>query len=308
MPRLQTIISLPYLLKLESGLYSTGEGGHDLEIHQPSRAVGNKPADASVAQASDQAESDIWEEINPNVYLTAVSLTSDQPDTEDLDERRLLKSRQADLLLSLTNRMLRCYRSIAQNTEITELSRAGASPFRFRLVSVAADSLTWVSELTYKGSLPKALAQKTPRISNRVRLLLASGLEPEVADLFLLDAERALHEGRFREAVLFCWSTIDSTFNRKYDDLVDLELAGEWAEAREFFKGVDFGLKKKMSAALYLVGGRSLFRESGDLWQQLSISYNKRNGIIHGGENATEDDARRAINVARRIVGIMNEL
>ena len=138
--------------------------------------------------------------------------------------------------------------------------------------------------------------------------MLASGNEPEVADLFLLDAERALHEGRFREAVLFCWSTIDSTFNRKYDELVDAKLAEEWAEARDFFKGVDFGLKKKMSAALYLVSGRSLFRESGDLWQQLSISYNKRNGIIHRGESATEDDARRAIDVARRVVEIMSSL
>ena len=82
------------------------------------------------------------------------------------------------------------------------------------------------------------------------------------------------------EAVLFCWSTIDSTFNREYDKLVDSKLDNEWAEAREFFKGVDFPLKKKMSAALYLVSGRSLFREPGDLWQRLSSSYNKRNGII----------------------------
>jgi hypothetical protein len=119
---------------------------------------------------------------------------------------------------------------------------------------------------------------------------------------------RAVHEGRFREAVLFCWSTIDSTFSRKYDDLVDAKLAGEWAEARDFFKGVDFGLKKKMSAALYLVSGRSLFRESGDFWQQLSTSYNKRNGIIHRGESASEDDARRALDVARRVVEIMSAL
>ena len=60
-----------------------------------------------------------------------------------------------------------------------------------------------------------------------------------------------------------------------------------------------------MSAALYLVSGRSLFREAGDLWQQLSISYNKRNGIIHRGESADEDDARRALSVARRVIEIM---
>jgi hypothetical protein len=137
---------------------------------------------------------------------------------------------------------------------------------------------------------------------------MASGGEPEVADLFLLDAELAVHEGRFREAVLFCWSTIDATFNRKYDQLVDARLTGELSEARSFFKGVDFGIKNKMSAALYLLSGRSLFREPGDLWQDLTTSYTKRNGIIHRGQNAGEDDARMALAVARRVVEIMGEL
>jgi hypothetical protein len=63
-----------------------------------------------------------------------------------------------------------------------------------------------------------------------------------------------------------------------------------------------------MSAALYLVGGRSLFREAGDFWRRLSNSYNKRNDIIHRGESAHEDDARQALDVARRIVEIMGAL
>jgi hypothetical protein len=52
--------------------------------------------------------------------------------------------------------------------------------------------------------------------------------------------------------------------------------------------------------------GRSLFRESGDLWQKLSNSYNKRNGIIHRGENAHEDDARQALDVTRKVVEILS--
>jgi hypothetical protein len=63
-----------------------------------------------------------------------------------------------------------------------------------------------------------------------------------------------------------------------------------------------------MSAALYLLSGRSLFREAGDFWQNLSISYNKRNGVIHRGESASEDDARMALEIARRVVEIMGEL
>jgi len=63
-----------------------------------------------------------------------------------------------------------------------------------------------------------------------------------------------------------------------------------------------------MSAALFLVSGRSLFREPKDLWQRLSNSYNKRNGIIHRGESADEDDAHLALDIARTIVELMGAL
>jgi hypothetical protein len=76
-------------------------------------------------------------------------------------------------------------------------------------------------------------------------------------------------------------------------DWIDSKLTGEWAEARSFFKGLDLGLKNKMSAALYLLTGRSLFRESGDLWRS-SPCYSKRNGIIHRGGGAKRNDARHA--------------
>jgi len=54
------------------------------------------------------------------------------------------------------------------------------------------------------------------------------------------------------------------------------------------------------SAGMHLVANRSLFREPGNLWHRLSTSYNKRNVIIHRGENATEDEAVQAVAVARQ--------
>jgi len=110
-------------------------------------------------------------------------------------------------------------------------------------------------------------------------------------------------DGRFREAVLLCWSAIDAVFNHKDDSLVNLALEGEWRAAREFFTGVDFGLRNKMSAVMHLVANRSLFREPDDLWTTLSTSYDKRNAIVHRGENATEDESLMALELARRIIG-----
>jgi hypothetical protein len=89
---------------------------------------------------------------------------------------------------------------------------------------------------------------------------------------------------------------------------VNAALAAEWGPAREFFTGVDFGLRNKMSAVMHLVANRSLFREPDDLWDAVSVSYGKRNAIIHRGENASEDQARAALQVARRIIGVMDSL
>src|SRR5262249_31155056 len=158
---------------------------------------------------------------------------------------------------------------------------AQVSPFLFQATGEGAHE-AWNTPLRYPAIPPPPMALTDQEITNRVRAGLAQpGHEPEVAELFLLDAELALYEGRFREAVLFCWSTIDSVFNRKYDALVEVILAGEWVAAREFFTGPDFGLRNKMSAAMHLLAQRSLFREPGELWSHLTVSYNKRNAIIH---------------------------
>jgi hypothetical protein len=201
--------------------------------------------------------------------------------------------------------MLRWYRSVRQRADITELTRAQASPFQFELVG-GGDAEGWTGPIEYDEVESTPLQLTVEQLSNQVREGLASGNDPNVDALFILDAQRALQQGRFREAVLFCWSTIDSVFNRKYDALVDVALAGDWADAREALKGMDLGLKTKMSAGLWLLAQLSLFREPGNLWASMADSYAKRNAIIHRGDNATEDEARQSILVAKAIVEIMN--
>ena len=101
---------------------------------------------------------------------------------------------------------------------------------------------------------------------------LATGVEPDVAVLNLLDAEYAVSVGRFREAVLLCWSVIDSTFVRAFERLVDDRLPAEWPDGRRFLKGFDFGLRQKMTSGLRLVAGRSLYEEPDGFWDRLSAS------------------------------------
>ena len=231
----------------------------------------------------------------------------DHPAVADPEERQRLRARDAEQLMRRTNRLLRWYRALSRQTEVIELTRARVSPFRFQLVGGGIPE-EWNDPIEYEAVGPTALPLGIDELANAVRSGLASGDEPGVADLFLIDAERALHDGRFREAVLFCWSTIDAVFNRKYDSLLNATLAGEWRPAREFFTGVDFGLQNKMSAVMHLVANRSLFREPDNLWAMLSRSYDKRNAIIHRGENAAEDEARAALEVARRIIHVMDSL
>ena len=83
MPRLQVTISLPYLLRLNSGLYSTGQLGQELEIHQRPVESGIQADTLAIPPTSEQAESGIWEMTVIRDYPTVVSFTSDQLDTAD---------------------------------------------------------------------------------------------------------------------------------------------------------------------------------------------------------------------------------
>jgi hypothetical protein len=238
---------------------------------------------------------------------TGISAVFQHADPGNIDEIHILKHDFVNRLLRRTNKMLRWYRSVRRRADIMELTRAQACPFSFEIIGAAADP-TWTTPVEYEESGPVPIAMTVEQITAQVGAGLVSGQDPSVDALFLLDAERALQQGRFRESVLFCWSTIDSVFNRKYDELVNVRLAGEWPESRRDFSANDFGLKLKMSACMHLFVNRSLYREPYELWGRLSASYTKRNHIIHRGENATEDEARQAIDVARRIVTIMGEI
>ena len=206
MPEIRVSIELPFALGLAEGDYQTAEAGELIRIAAPP-----------------------LEETNPR---TIVSAAFQHNELLDAVEKQRTRVQDADRLLRRTNRMLRWYRAVRQRADITELTRAQASPFRFDLVG-AGDESGWTDPIEFEETVPSALALTVEQLTARVRSGLASGGEPNVDVLFLLDAERAVQQGRFREAVLFCWSTIDSVFNRTYDALVDVALAKDWAEARK---------------------------------------------------------------------------
>ncbi len=272
MPRITASILISYALRLNEGDYPTEQPGLVLRVVPRSRSEASLPP------------------------FTRISAEFEQADLVDRNE--ILKKQQAmaNSLLLQTNRLLRWYRAALRDARVTELSRAQLSSCQFTVKDASASEL-WGRSLQYETDIPDPLRIRKNDLTKAVREGLSSRTEPDVATLFLLDAESAAQEGRFREAVLFCWSTIDSTFTRKYEALVDRALQGEWTEGREALKGRALGLRAKMSAVLQLVAGRSLFRESDDLWNRLTTSYNDRNGIIHRGNNATEDDAEKALEV-----------
>jgi hypothetical protein len=278
MPVLRVRLTLPYVLQLAEGEYRTAPNGEAITIGAP-------PV----------------EEVASHTVISAIFTHDEIPGPDEKERIRFLN---ADKLLRRTNRLLRHYRAVRQKAEITELTRAQASPFRFEVVG-AGNPEGWIDPIEYEEVGLTPLSLTLNELTERVREGLASGNDPDVDELFLLDAERALQQGRFRDAVLFCWSTIDSVFNRKYDLLVDAALGHEWGDAKKFFKGHDFGLRNKMSAGMRLIANRSFHAEPHDLWTRLSNSYLLRNKIIHGGENATEDEARQAIAVAKAVVSIM---
>ena len=229
-------------------------------------------------------------------------------DVVDPEERARLAARRAADLLVQTNRLLRWYRTVTREGSIIELTRAQASPVSFTVVGENAEPDTpFVADLVFEAPVvPIAVEHNV--VSARVREGLVAETDPPVGELFMLDAEQAMRSGRFREGVLFCWSTIDATFGVKYEQLVAARLDGEWRDGRDFL--IDFNsvpMKSRMTSILFLLTGRSLFREP-DLWEDLVRSYQKRNRIIHAGETASEDEAALALRVARRVVEFVGHL
>jgi hypothetical protein len=286
MPNVVVSIDLPYLLLLPAGEYPTpGEGG-SVRLEETSAPVVGGGAEAK----------------------TVASTTFVAHDETDAITLTRMRHQQADRLLRRVNHLLRWYRVATGQATIIELTRAQASPFHF---TVEGTSATWggTAPLEYEpASLP--LPNKGSRIAfgEAVRQGLGAKSDPDVAGLNLLDAEHALSVGRFREAVLLCWAAIDSTFVRKFKDLVDRQLSNEWSGGREFLKGFDFGLRHKMTTGLRLLAGRSLYAEPDGFWDDLSTSYDLRNRIIHEGQIAHEDDARLAINLVKKVINIVTSL
>jgi len=256
MPELHVSVMLPYSLELTEGGYPTSLVGEELRVG------------TSFLQGRAQS----------GTRMSATFFPDDSADPEVIHQSQTKCSGQ---FLRRINRLLRWYRSVSRRAEISELTRAQVSPFQFESIGEAA-SADWNAALKYEVPGPQPAELTVEKKSLAVWSGLASGNDPDVADLFLLDAERSLHQGRFREAVLFSWSTIDSIFNRKYEALVDAVLATDPGEARKLFKDLDFGLKNKMSIGMRVVANRSLYAEPGGLWEKISNSYILHSALIPG--------------------------
>lgn len=283
MMRVFATSKLPYLLRLPDGEYDA------LRLSR-------------VVQDADHGQ--------PGLAYSEVALPFDaEPDADD-DTRQRIAARKMQELLLHTNRLLRWYRTITNQASVLEVTRVQLSPIRFLLADPGPEGpRAYHDELRYEPPIRQGIQLPLADLERRVRDGVAGGREPAVADLFLLDAEAAKDIGRFREAVLFSWSTIDSVFNTAYDALIQEQLVGERNESKEHLQGKagEMPLRVKMTAMLRLLSGRSLFSDQAR-WQALSVSYQRRNGIIHSGDSATEADAEQALVVARWVVEFMREV
>ncbi len=287
MPKIKIAAVLPYFLRLENGDYPSHiDKKSYLLTLQDTSSEGNNPAQEKRSQ---------------------VSSIFDGNTTSD-DEVQLLKIQEVEKLLQQTNRLLRWYRASTGRAEVTELTRAQASPFQFSSVQDEENgSSVWIEPITFEASpLPFASGQTVASLTQTVRVGLIEKGDPEVSKLFLLDAEQSLRAGRFRETVLFCWSAIDSTFDQKYKALAASVIKNK-ADYNSFVNFRDATMRYRMSAGLHFCTGQSLY-DQPELWVNLFTSYTKRNSIIHDGASAQETDAELALLAAQQVIEFLRAL
>lgn len=233
--RLWVEAELPFALLLPDGGYPAG-GGRVVELRQVLSPDGLS--------------------VRTTVGLESESLLSDTPEAE---QRMALRT--TERLLEGTNRLLRWYRVKTGNIAVGEVSSWQLSPFRVALrrnVGGHVESLPR-DEIRFEATKPSVTELGEGWVTE-LKEQLASGVEPAVPDLFLQDALAAYQQGRFREAVLFAWATIDSQFNAVYRRLIHQKLEGDYSDGRQQLLGLDLSLRTKMTVILQLLAEHSLFR------------------------------------------------
>ena len=276
---------LPYFLTLPEGEYTTPAAGGSVHLGLGSSGAAGGPTDEPRTEASSTFD------------------CGGANEPEAIEKRR---DAEAVRLLRRINMLLRWYRALSGGADVLELSRAQAAPFAF------ADEQTgenWGgTPLQFQLPPTPAVDKTRSKLGDEVRAGLANGNEPDVGELNILDAEHAMHTGRFREAVLLAWSAIDATFAQGYERAMSPHLGGEYSDGRKFVLGHDIPMKVRMTAMLYLGVKQSLYRTLGDEWNRLAASYDNRNNVIHRGKTATQEEAEQAIGVARRVTAIARTL
>jgi len=222
------------------------------------------------------------------------------------DQRQQTAARQAKELLRQTNHLLRWYRFLTKNAAMVELTQARLSPIGF---VQTADNVAYHEDLNFKDETPRSDHLTGTELEIALQNHLNTGQEPPLAEMMQLDAKMAKIEGRFREAVLFSWSAIDSLFNTAYDRRIQAISGHGLGDSKEWFMGKqgEMPLKIKMTGMLYLLTQNS-FSFDSKKWQNLVVSYKKRNEIIHRAGHATEEDASQALEVTQWVTVFLQNL
>jgi len=237
---------------------------------------------------------------------TICSLIFEADEAWPTERMMVMQRERAEELMAVANRLIRWYRYLSREPSAVELTLSDVSPVTFRSFTTRRPwgpdpSGHYYVEAASVAGLPP---RPPDEICGEVLAGIASAIDPPVWHLLVLDAEVALIEARYREAVLLSWSAIESCFSTTYEDLVDT-LTDLSADERSSLKGRDTSLVTKMTAGLKLASGHSLHELLGTTWPQRRSSYRARNNIIHEGGVASKEQAADAIAFARQVIDAM---
>jgi hypothetical protein len=283
MPQVTVSLAIPYVLALPEGTYPTGK---------------DAPAELELEKRGIES----WK-ISPFYPGMVLSYAFEAADDLAEEQKEVLKDRHAKNLLRETNRLLRWYRAVYRKPEVVELTLAQASPVRFTTGEYPKDA-DWAPAYVKEADAPfSATDYDFEALNVRIRNGFADkeNGEPALDDLLLVDAQQARLSGKFREAVILSWATIEGSFLPTFRSLVKQFLPNEeeWAEGAGWLDDVKFGLRNKMTVGLRAVLGTSFYNILGkDKWDRLGLSYKCRNGMVHRGSPVSEEEAQQALDVA----------
>jgi len=232
-------------------------------------------------------------------FTTDINLTDAQSALNEF-------KRCSNITLTSVNRLIRWYRVQTDRYYATELELGEVWFILFSVIEPRRQGIKFADNRP-RPRLNSILDEKTTQF---LKGRLVSPEDPELEEVLLLDAKKALNQHRYKECIIICWSLIESLFDPFIREKLREKLPDIGFEMGQSGWNIerDLWFLTRIDILPRLLFDFSFKELPDDFWQRLSRSREIRNRIMHSGMSAEEEGAAETFSVTEELMRVVKSL